>query len=227
MYAINKDLQVMKKMTSAGLPTHEMTYRALKELLLFGEIAPGQAVTIQGLVVRLEVGMTPVREALRRLISEGALEFQGNRRVSVPVLTPENLSELKFARAAVERELTLKACYNINEHGLKQLEKLDASLDSAIARGDVGAYLRHNYGFHKTLYSYAQASILESLADNLWLRYGPSLRVVCGRVGTQNLVDHHKQAITAVRGGQVEDAAEAMAADVNEGIDYVIAEFSS
>ena len=48
----------MTKMTSAGLPAHEMTYRALKELLLFGEIAPGQAVTIQGLVARLEVGMT-------------------------------------------------------------------------------------------------------------------------------------------------------------------------
>ena len=103
----------MTKMTSAGLPAHEMTYRALKELLLFGEIAPGQAVTIQGLVARLEVGMTPVREALRRLISEGALEFQGNRRVSVPVLTPENLSELKFARAMIERELTLKAFSNI------------------------------------------------------------------------------------------------------------------
>ena len=121
-------------MTSAGLPAHEMTYRALKELLLFGEIAPGQAVTIQGLVARLDVGMTPVREALRRLISEGALEFQGNRRVSVPVLTPENLSELKFARAMIERELTLKAFSNIDENGLKQLESLDSGLDSAITR---------------------------------------------------------------------------------------------
>lgn len=216
----------MTKMTSAGLPAHEMTYRALKELLLFGEIAPGQAVTIQGLVTRLEVGMTPVREALRRLISEGALEFQGNRRVIVPVLTPENLSELKFARAMIERELTLKAFSNIDENGLKQLESLDAGLDSAIAHGDIGAYLRHNYEFHKTLYSDAGAPILESLADNLWLRYGPSLRVVCGRVGTQNLVDHHKQAIAAVRNGHFDEAAAAMSADVNEGIDYVIAEFS-
>ena len=216
----------MTKMTSAGLPAHEMTYRALKELLLFGEIAPGQAVTIQGLVARLEVGMTPVREALRRLISEGALEFQGNRRVSVPILTPENLAELKFARAMIERELTFKAFLNIDENGLKQLESLDSGLDSAITRGDIGAYLRYNYEFHKMLYSFAGAPILESLADNLWLRYGPSLRVVCGRVGTQNLVDHHKQAIAAVRNGQFDEAAAAMSADVNEGIDYVIDEFS-
>ncbi len=216
----------MKKMTSAGLPAHEMTYRAMKELLLFGEIAPGQAVTIQGLVARLSVGMTPVREALRRLISEGALEFQGNRRVSVPILTPENLAELKFARASMEHELTSKAFSNIDEMGLKNLESLDSDLDLAISRGDVGAYLRHNYEFHKSLYSFANAPILEALADNLWLRYGPSLRIVCGRVGTQNLVDHHKEAIAAVRSSHVTAAAEAMAADVNEGIDYVIEEFS-
>ena len=215
----------MTKMTSAGLPAHEMTYRALKELLLFGEIAPGQAVTIQGLVARLEVGMTPVREALRRLISEGALEFQESP-CKCACINARKFVELKFARAMIERELTLKACSNIDENGLKQLESLDAGLDSAIACGDIGAYLRHNYEFHKTLYSFAGAPILESLADNLWLRYGPSLRVVCGRVGTQNLVDHHKQAIAAVRNGQFDEAAAAMSADVNEGIDYVIAEFS-
>ena len=115
---------------------------------------------------------------------------------------------------------------NIDEIGLNQLESLDSGLDSAITRGDIGAYLRHNYEFHKTLYSFAEAPILESLADNLWLRYGPSLRVVCGRVGTQNLIDHHKQAIAAVGNGQFDEAAAAMSADVNEGIDYVIAEFS-
>ena len=54
---------------SAGLPTHEVVYRRLRDMILFGELAPGQPVTIQGLVERLEVGMTPVREALRRLMA--------------------------------------------------------------------------------------------------------------------------------------------------------------
>ena len=214
----------MTKMTSAGLPTHEMTYRALKELLLFGEIAPGQAVTIQGLVARLEVGMTPVREALRRLISEGALEFQGNRRVSVPILTPENLSELKFARAMIERELTLKAFSNIDENGLKSKNLLDAGLIRQ-SRAVISVHTCGTIMIPQNTLFICGGTIL-----NHWpIIYGCATghrRVVCGRVGTQNLVDHHKQAIAAVRNGQFDEAAAAMSTDVNEGIDYVIAEFS-
>ena len=70
----------------AGLPAHEVVYRDLRDLVLFGDLAPGEPVTIQGLVTRLGVGMTPVREALRRLTAEGALESLGNRRIQVPVL---------------------------------------------------------------------------------------------------------------------------------------------
>ena len=76
------------------LPAHEIVYRKLRDLVLFGEIAPGQAVTIQGLTDQLDAGMTPVREAIRRLISEGALDFQGNRRVCVPNLSVQNVNEL-------------------------------------------------------------------------------------------------------------------------------------
>ena len=91
----------------AGLPTHELVYRQLRDMVLFGDLVPGQAVTIQGLTQYLSAGMTPVREALRRLIAEGALEAQGNRRISVPRLTRANVDELIFARAG-DRS---KACF--------------------------------------------------------------------------------------------------------------------
>ncbi|MEJ2035532.1 MAG: GntR family transcriptional regulator, partial [Maritimibacter sp.] len=58
------------------LPDHERAYRGLREMVLYGELAPGQPVTIQGLVETLGLGMTPVREAIRRLTSQGALVFK-------------------------------------------------------------------------------------------------------------------------------------------------------
>lgn len=206
---------------SAGLPTHEVVYRQMRELILFGEIAPGQAVTIQGITDRLNAGMTPVREAIRRLTAEGALSFQGNRRIIVPVLTSENLQELVFARQAIEPQLIILATQKVTSPELDTLTDIDSGLDEAIKIGDVGAYLRHNYKFHKTLYDIAQAPILSSIADGLWLRYGPSLRVVCGRVGTQSLIDQHKETLIAMRAGDPERAARAIREDVVQGMDQI------
>ncbi len=87
------------------LPAHEIVYRQLRDQVLFGELAPGQAVTIQGLNEALGSGITPIREAIRRLTAEGALAFKGNRRVCVPELTRAHLAELAFARAALEPHL--------------------------------------------------------------------------------------------------------------------------
>ena len=200
------------------IPIHQTVYQELREQILFGELAPGQAVTIQGLVAELGAGMTPVREAIRRLTSDGALEFQGNRRVSVPTPDSASIEEMLFARQALEPELALRAAGNATSDDIEELTAIDNRLDQAISQGDVGAYLRENYAFHARLYDMANAPVLTEIANGLWLRYGPSLRVVCGRIGTQNLVDHHKMALKALKEGDAKAVAKAIEEDVVQGM---------
>lgn len=207
--------------TPHRLPAHELIYRQIRNLVLFGDLAPGQAVTIQGLTDRLGVGMTPVREAIRRLISEGALEFQGNRRVSVPVLSADNISELILARQWLDPHLTLRATERASLDDLDALTALDEQLDGAIAAGDLRAYLELNYRFHQRIYQIADAPILTDLAEGLWLRFGPSLRVVCGRMGTLNLPDKHKDMLNAMHARDAETAARAIREDVIQGMEQV------
>ena len=206
----------------AKLPAHEIVYQKLRAQILFGELVPGQAVTIQGLVETLEAGMTPVREAIRRLISDGALMFQGNRRVSVPLLGPQDLEELIFARKTIECELARRATLRISTADIEELVTIDNALDKAIATGDVAGYLVQNYSFHTALYSHANAPILSDIADRLWLRFGPSLRVVSGRLGTQSFPDRHKDILDALRRQDPEMAALAMERDVFEGMEHVV-----
>ena len=205
----------------AGLPTHELVYRQLRDMVLFGELLPGQAVTIQGLILHLSAGMTPVREALRRLIAEGALEAQGNRRISVPRLTRANVDELIFALQAIDPKLVFMATSNITKANMAALTAEDEALDRAIVAGNIPGYLQHNYRFHTMLYDIADAPILRSVALRMWLQFGPSLRVVCGRVGTQNLVDEHKEVLAAMAEGDAERAAAAIRADVLQGMEQV------
>jgi DNA-binding GntR family transcriptional regulator len=203
------------------LPAHEVVYRRLRSQILFGELAPGQAVTIQGLTEALGAGMTPVREAIRRLISDGALRFQGNRRVSVPSLSLLDLEQLIYARKTMESELAGRAAGRISEAGVDALVERDAVLDQSILSGDVKGYLTHNYLFHAQLYEAAEAPILEGIVDGLWMRFGPSLRVVCGRFGTQSLPDRHKDILQALRDGDAEGAAFATAQDVEQGMEQI------
>ena len=202
-------------------PVHEQVYQKLRAQILFGEMAPGQPVTIQGLTDSLGAGMTPVREAIRRLISDGALVFQGNRRVSVPVLEATDVEQLIFVRRSIESELARRAAKHSTSALIRTLEQIDAELDAAIAAGDVTGYLLHNYRFHAALNGHAQAPVMRDLVERLWLRFGPSLRVVCGRFGTQNLPDRHKELLDALRAGDGEAAAQAMAQDVEQGMGMV------
>lgn len=203
-------------------PAHEQVYQTLKAQILFGEMAPGQAVTIQGLTDSLGVGMTPVREAIRRLISDGALIFQGNRRVSVPVLTANDVEQLIYVRKSTESELARRAAKRITAAQVDALEVIDDALDQAISVGDVAGYLKHNHAFHEALYQAADAPIMRDLADRMWLRFGPSLRVVCGRFGTQNLPDRHKDMLNALRGGDAAAAGRAMEQDVEQGMELMV-----
>ena len=99
------------------IPSHEVTYARLRDMILFGHLAPGAPVTIQGLITELDAGMTPVREAIRRLTAEGALLPQGNRRVAVPELSADLLEQVAFARLAIEPKLAERGC--VDGHGFR------------------------------------------------------------------------------------------------------------
>lgn len=203
------------------LPEHQAIYREIRNHILFGILVPGQAVTIQGLADMIGAGMTPVREAIRRLTAEGALEAGGNRRVSVPVVTRAMLEEIGYARLAIEPRLVELAARRMTDDCLTALEALDREVDTAIAAGNIEKYLEFNYRFHFRLYDQADAHVLRKIAASLWLQVGPSLRIVCGRFGTANLPDKHTETLAALREGNAERAATAIADDIRQGMGQV------
>ncbi|MDZ7906661.1 MAG: GntR family transcriptional regulator [Cypionkella sp.] len=203
------------------VPSHEVTYTRLRDMILYGHLTPGQPVTIQGLTADLGAGMTPVREAIRRLATEGALLPQGNRRVSVPRLTASDLDQIAFARLAIEPRLALLAADHASQLLLAKLEELDAEVDRTVAAGDVSGYLASNHAFHFALYGVAGAGVLLDMAQSLWLRFGPSLRVVTQLSGRASLPESHKDILTALRRGDGAGAAGAMTRDIELGLGHV------
>lgn len=209
------------------IPAHQHVYERLRESLLFGDFAPGLGLTIHGLVGQTGAGVTPVREALRRLTSEGAVEMLGNRRLVVPRLTHACAEEILFLRTSLETELARRAARAIGAAEIEALEATDRALNDAIAHGDVPGYLLHNYRFHNTLYTAADAPVMAEIVDRLWLRFGPSMRVVCGRFGTLNLPDRHAEILSALGRRDADAAAGAMREDIAQGMRLILEDSDS
>lgn len=203
------------------IASHEVTYGRLRDMILFGLLEPGQPVTIQGLIRELDSGMTPVREAIRRLTAEGALLPQGNRRVSVPQMDAFAMEQVAFARLTIEPKLAELAAANLTPALIDRLAAIDEVVNRAIRDDDLPAYLESNHAFHFALYEAADAPILFDMARSLWLRFGPSLRVVIQRQGATNLPDRHSEALAAMRAGDAAALALAMQNDIQQGVDQI------
>jgi DNA-binding GntR family transcriptional regulator len=203
------------------IPTHEVTYARLRDMILYGVLQPGQPVTIQGLIKDLDAGMTPVREAIRRLAAEGALLPQGNRRVAVPRLDRALLDQIAFARMTIEPKLAELAARHLTPALIGKLDRLDQEVDAAIQGGEIPAYLASNHAFHFELYEASQAPVLVDMARSLWLRFGPSLRIVIAKGGASGLPDRHEEALAAMRAGNVAALVAAITGDIAQGLDQV------
>lgn len=202
-------------------PTHARVYHELRQRILLGGFQPGRPVTLRGLADDLKVSPMPVREAVRRLIAEGALAMHGNRRVSVPAMSREKFAEIIFARNALEPELAVRALPRFTARDRETLRRVDEAIDACMAKDDAEGYMRNNHRFHFMIYEKAEAPTLLALATSIWLQFGPFMRHVYGRFGTARLQDQHQVALEAIRTGDAEALRRAIAEDIGQGMRFI------
>jgi DNA-binding GntR family transcriptional regulator len=203
---------------------HDQVYEALANLLIQGQIPPGKSVSLRTLASGLGVSPMPVREAVRRLIAQKALELQpSNKRLRVPSLSEDRLKQLMMARQWVEPELAFRAVAAMTRDTIAELKADDQRLMAALGKGDVDGYMQANHAFHFRIYRLAQADLFLDMAKTLWLQSGPFMRVVFGRLGTVQLPqDHHQELIRAFETGDAAAVRQHMSDDVHEGMELML-----
>jgi DNA-binding GntR family transcriptional regulator len=193
----------------------------LRRRLILGDLRPGEMLSLRTLAPDLGVSAMPVREAAGRLVSEGALELVKNRGIRVPRMTRERLFDLTAVRVFLESELIKRAAFALPESSLFQAERTNSILDAAILAGDAPGYMRANYAFHAGLYRAAASPTLFRLAEGIWTQTGPFMSLVYEGIARLNYSDHHPRILDALRRRNPIDAAEAVRADIESGLDLI------
>ncbi|GFE63245.1 GntR family transcriptional regulator [Litoreibacter roseus] len=195
-----------------------MVYRRLRGEIMHGQIAPGSALTLRGIGKRFDVSMTPAREAVRRLVAEGALSLSSSGRVSTPELSNDRIEELAALRALLEPELSARALPRAHMALIERLQSINGQISQAVAKQDAVGYIKSNLDFHRTLYLRAQAPAMLAMAETVWLQMGPTMRSLYAKLERTEIPRHHKLIVAALKAGDEPGLRVAVRADVTHGL---------
>ncbi len=201
---------------------HDRVYRTLRSRIMHGEMPPGMALTLRGIGKDFDVSMTPAREAVRRLVAEGALTLSSSGRVSTPELSNERIEELASVRALLEPELASRALPRAHIALIERLQAINATIAEVIAKKDAVGYIRANLEFHRTLYLRAQAPAMLAMAETVWLQLGPTMRKLYGRLQRTDVPQHHRLIVSALRAGDEPGLRLAVRTDVTQGLRMLV-----
>jgi DNA-binding GntR family transcriptional regulator len=179
---------------------------------------PGEPLTLRGIGKQYDVSMTPAREAVRRLVAEGALTMSLSGRVSTPELSNERIEELAALRALIEVELATRALPRAHLALIERLQSINTSVAEAVAHRNAVSYIQTNLEFHRTLYLRAQAPAMLAMMETVWLQMGPTMRALYGRLRQTEPPRYHRLIIAALRAGDEPGLRLAVRSDVTQGL---------
>jgi DNA-binding GntR family transcriptional regulator len=192
---------------------HGDVYSRLKHAIMSGRVKPGQLLSHRALAAALGTSVMPVRDAVRRLVAERALESYPNRTIGLPVHSREQFEEICRIRCTLEGLAAREAAVRIRPPGVRELRRLANEMD---ASDDYAAYLQANQSFHFLIYRTAEMPLLSAMIETLWLQIGPVFNYLGGAGGTQHYPDRHREIIEALANNDGAAAARALEADITE-----------
>lgn len=150
---------------------HEELVARIRDMIVEGELAPGNRVSERALCERFAVSRTPLREALKVLASEGLLQLLPNRGARVVRLTERDVEEMFAVMGALEGLAGELAAERIADAEIAEIRALHYQMLLHHTRGELMPYFRLNQQIH--------AKILEASGNRTLVA---QYRMLAGRI---------------------------------------------
>ncbi|PLC50624.1 GntR family transcriptional regulator [Pollutimonas subterranea] len=223
----------MSSMLEGLLPRQERTtmadkvYLDIKRLLLSGSIPPGEKVTLRGLANVLGTSPMPVRDAVTRLVIEGALDMLPNRGLRVFKPKLRKFREIVKLRCCLEGFAAEEAVGHMDQQTITQIKGYVRKFDrlGRQKKLDMVAVIEANREIHFTLYAAAEMPMLETMIENIWTQIAPvfalSMSTKDRRSEKWESFDHHGQLLRALLARDGQAARDAVVADIRDAAAYI------
>lgn len=161
---------MIETFTIARRSLHGELIPLLRDMILNGELRPGDKIHEQGLCVRFGVSRTPLREALKVLASEGLVILTPNRGAMIARISDKEIDELFPIIGALEALAGEAACAAITPAQMKRLQAMHDEMVKHYNNNRSVPYLKLNQKIHATLFEIAGNAELTQLYNTLIVR---------------------------------------------------------
>jgi DNA-binding GntR family transcriptional regulator len=206
---------------SSRTTIQDSVYQQLRQALMTGHFNPGQVLTIASLAETFGTSHMPVREAIRRLVAENALDVAANGSAHVPSVSQVRLDDLCLARTALEAMAIELCAYKLTSTTFLYLDSCIQEHAQVGRNGDIYTMLAKNQDFHFALYRASGSEVIMQLIETLWLRFGPYMRMLTQylepllRSGQMDPEPHHHHLmLSALKRCDAAAAREALVHDI-------------
>ena len=149
------EIERFSSVALSNLSLPEQVYRLLREMIMMGRLQPGDRIVESKISKQLELGQPTVRDALRRLESDGLVIYSRNRGCSVTEFSLREYEQTFRVRIELECLAAELAIENWSKEKSAELgAKVDELLEAAAER-NVERFYRGDLDFHRTLWEAA------------------------------------------------------------------------
>jgi len=189
------------------VPLRQSVYDALIDLIVGGDLPPGQHMVETDLARQLGVSRQPIREALHRMEAEGWVDLRPSQGAFVHVPTDQEVDDLLDVRALLEAETARLAARVASPARLGRLREICRDGQAAAEADDLSAAVAANNVFHAEIAAVGGNATLAELADIVGRRVQWYYRMVAPERGHGSWAEHAEM-IEAIEAGDAERAQE-------------------
>ena len=193
----------------------EAAYRILKEKIVSLELSPASLLNEAELMAELDLGRTPIREALQRLALENLVVILPRRGTIVADVNMSDLQKIFEIRLELEVYAVQLAAERATPAQIAEMELLFANCDEIIHRGDYDQLIRLDHQAHRLLAQAAHNEFLEEILERLYNHVLRLWYVSLHKVSRlTEAIAEHRDIIAAVKAGDGQRAGEIMRAHI-------------
>ena len=190
----------------------------VRELIVSGQLTPGEYVRPEILAEELGISATPAREGLLTLQSEGFLRVEPRKGFAVAALSTDDVVDVYTGQALIGGELAARAAERVTDTEIEELERIQHDLENAADERDLEAVEALNHDFHRRVYHIAGSPKLRWMIRST-LGYAPRKFFPAVEGWPEASAHDHQEIIARLRDRDPDGAREAMAQHVrNAGI---------